>query len=91
MRKLTLSVLAAALVVASAPAFADQPNGTLIVKTNNGNGSNGNVEGVNASKIIQNGQFVSGNCGCGVDQTTGAGTRADAVHSQLDFPGLGGK
>jgi hypothetical protein len=43
MRKLTLSILAAALVVASAPAFADQPNGSVIVKTNNGNGSNGNV------------------------------------------------
>ena len=91
MRKLTLSILAAALVVASAPAFADQPNGQWVPNTNNGNGSKGNVEGVNASAIIQNGQFVSGNCGCGIDQTTGPGTRADAVHDQTGFPGLGGK
>jgi hypothetical protein len=89
MKKLTLSILATALVVASAPAFADQPNGVPFpTNTNNGGGSNGNVEGVNASAIIQNGQFVSGNRGP-YDQTTSGGSRADAVHGQTGFPGLG--
>jgi hypothetical protein len=90
MKKLTLSILATALVLASASAFAEQPNGQLIFKPN-GTSSNGNVEGVNASAIIQNGQFVSGNCGasCAIsDQTTSPGSRADAVHSQPGFPGL---
>ena len=83
MKKLTLSILATALVVASAPAFADQPNGTFVFKSNNGadanNGINNQV-GQLSSRIIQNGQFVSGNCNCGIDQTTTPGSRADAVH-----------
>ena len=83
MRKLTLSILAAALVVASAPAFADPPNGQYVTNTNNGNGSKGNVEGVNASAIIQNGQFVK--------EQAQSGQRSDLVHGQTDFPGLGGK
>lgn len=66
MKKLTLSILATALVVASAPAFADPPNGSLIYKSNNGkdtqalaNSSLGNKVGDASAQIIQNGQFVS--------------------------------
>ena len=82
MKKLTLSILATALVVASAPAFADPPNGTFVFKSNNGadanNGINNQV-GQLSSRIIQNGQFVSGNCNCGIDQTTTPDSRADIV------------
>jgi hypothetical protein len=83
MKKLTLSILATALVVASTPVFADQPNGQYVPNTNNGNGSKGNVEGVNASAIIQNGQFVR--------VQAQSGQRSDLVHDQSGFPGLGGK
>ena len=83
MRKLTLSILAAALVVASTPAFADQPTpGAVAPNTNNGNGSNGNSEGQGASALIQNGQLVRGQAQ--------SGQRSDLVHGMPDFPGLGG-
>ena len=80
MKKLTLSTLAAALVLASASAFAGQPTGNYVPNTNNGNGSNGNIEGKNASAIIQNGQFVK--------EQAQSGARSDLVHEQPGFPGL---
>ena len=95
MKKIVFSALVATLAFASAPAFADQPNGELIFKTNNGNngngnsnsGSNGNAVGQASSQIIQNGQFVSGTAdvdaayNCQTPACGAApGTRAANVH-----------
>jgi hypothetical protein len=80
MKKITLSALAAVLALASAPAFADQPNGAFAWKTNGGmdtsalaNGTIDNKVGAASAQIMQNGQFVS-------DQAQ-AGSRADIVQS----------
>jgi hypothetical protein len=86
MKKLTLSTLAVALAFAAAPVFAAQPDGSFFFKSNNGADAAGTIDnqvGDLSSRIIQNGQFVSGNCGCGMDQTTTPGSRADAVHQLL--------
>jgi hypothetical protein len=69
----------------SAPAaFADKPNGTFVYKDNAK--SQGNCNGVLSSRIIQNGQFVSGNGAIDPawDQTTYPGSRADIVHAQAN-------
>jgi hypothetical protein len=98
MKKIVFSALVTALAFASAPAFADQPNGELIFKTNNGNngqgnsnsGSNGSAVGKASSQIIQNGQFVSGTAdvdaayNCQATSCTGVpGSRAEQVHELL--------
>jgi hypothetical protein len=86
MKKLTLSTLAAALAIAAAPAMAGQPDGSFVFKSNNGADAAHTIDnqiGNLSSRIIQNGQFVSGNCGCGIDQTTSPGSRADIVQSLL--------
>jgi hypothetical protein len=97
MKKLTLSTLVAALVVASAPAFADQPNGTLASATKpNDTNSNGSAVGQSSSQYIQNGQFISGNCNCypgqtWSNQTTSPGSRAANIQGYLDhtsWPGF---
>jgi hypothetical protein len=97
MKKFSFSILAAALVVASAPAFADQPNGTLATATKpNDTKSNGSAVGQSSSQYIQNGQFISGNCNCypgqtWSDQTTSPGSRAAGNQELLghtSWPGL---
>jgi hypothetical protein len=79
-KKLTLSTLAVALAFAAAPAFAAQPDGSYVFKSNNGNdtqaaGAIDNAVGQDSAQIIQNGQFVSG-------QAT-SGNRAATVQSLL--------
>lgn len=77
-RRIGIAMGGAALVVGMAAgigggAFADAPNGNYIFKTNAN--SQGNCVGVLSSRIIQNGQFVSGT------QTQYPGERADLVHA----------
>ena len=86
MKKLTLSIFTAALVVASAPAFADQPTGSEIAKTNSGADTAGtinNLVGRYSSQVIQNGQAIGGNHGSTIDNTTSAGSRSDLVQGLL--------
>jgi hypothetical protein len=86
MKKLTFATLAAALAFATVPAFAGAPTDGFVFKSNNGADAAGTIDnqiGDLSARIIQNGQFVSGNCGCGIDQTTTPGSRAAAVQSAL--------
>jgi hypothetical protein len=76
MKYLALTTLAATLAFAAAPAFADQPTGAQWPWNTNAS-SNGNLVGVDSSRIIQNGQFVSGS------QTTTPGSRAATVQQLL--------
>jgi hypothetical protein len=92
MKKLTFATLAAALALAAVPALAGAPDDTFVFKTNNGAdthavdaGTIDNAVGAASAQIIQNGQFVSGNCGgCGIDQTTTPGSRAAIVQGLLN-------
>jgi hypothetical protein len=84
-----IMIACVAVTALAAPAFAAEPDGALV--WNNNSKSQG-FAGGGASAIIQNGQFVSGNCDltCAVaDQTTTAGSRADAVHAAMATLGLG--
>jgi hypothetical protein len=86
MKKLTFATLAAALAFVAVPALAGAPNGEFNFKTNGGADAAGTIDnqvGALSARITQNGQFVSGNCGCGIDQTTSPGSRADAVQLLL--------
>jgi hypothetical protein len=73
---------AVAVCLSAAPSFAAAPNGSFV--WNNNANSQGNCVGVLSSRIIQNGQFVSGNGAPGFDQTTSPGSRADLVHAAQD-------
>jgi hypothetical protein len=84
MKKITLTTLAAVLALASAPAFADQPTGSYVFKSNNGAdtqalsaGTIDNKVGAASAQIIQNGQFVSGQA------QAYPGSRADIVQGLL--------
>jgi hypothetical protein len=81
MMKFTIACVAVAAF--AAPAFAGQPDGSLVWNPNTN--SQSTVGGESASAIIQNGQFVSGNCEpvCAIaDQTTSPGSRANLVQEQ---------
>ena len=80
MKRIMISCVA--LAALAAPAFAGQPDGILwSFKDNTDYSSIENKIGHDSAQIIQNGQFVSGNCNCGIDQTTTPGSRADAVQA----------
>jgi len=80
---------AAILTAFAAPAFAEGPDGTFVFKDNTDYTNIDNLVGQYSARIIQNGQFVSGNCDCGYDQTTTPGSRADAVQALLAAQGKG--
>ena len=68
-------ILAAAFSLLATSAFAQA------TMTNNDNSkSNGSSIGQQSSQVKGNGDWVGGNGTSGVDQTTSAGSRADAVH-----------
>jgi hypothetical protein len=75
MKKIFVLVTATVLALAG-HSFAAQPDGTFQFK---GTKSQGSETSIGASQITQNGQFVSGNCDCGIDQTTAPQSRADLV------------
>jgi hypothetical protein len=84
--KFTIACVAVAAF--AAPAFADQPNGVLWpFKDNTDYTKIDNLVGQYSAQIIQNGQFASGNCNCGIDQTTAPVGRADVVQGVLALPG----
>ena len=81
-----------AVAAFAAPALAEGPDGSLVA--NSGLANSGttidNLIGQYSARIIQNGQFVSGNCNnCGIDQTTTPGSRADLVQDILAGQGKG--
>ena len=78
MKRIMIACIAVAAF--AAPAFAEQPDGIQWPTNDNTDYSSiENLIGQNSAKIIQNGQFVSGNCNCGIDQTDSPGSRADLV------------
>jgi hypothetical protein len=86
MKRILISCVA--LAAFAAPAFAAEPDGSFVPNTNS---NSQGFAGGGASAIIQNGQFVSGNCDvCAeFDQTTAPGSRADAVHAAMEKLQLG--
>jgi hypothetical protein len=87
MKRIVIALVAVAGFVA--PALAGEPDGTFIFKTNTDYTTIDNLVGQYSAQIIQNGQFVSGNCGgCG-DQTTTPGSRAAAVQAIQASQGRG--
>jgi hypothetical protein len=87
MKRIIISCLA--LAAFAAPAFAAEPTGLFIFKDNTDYASIENLIGKNSAQIIQNGQFVSGNCDCGIDQTKEPGSRAAAVQALQASQGRG--
>ena len=97
MKRILISCVA--LAAFAAPAFAAEPNGEFIFKDNRPDDytSIDNLVGQYSAQIIQNGQFVSGNCDCSfpwdpatpADQTTSPGSRADIVHDSMVQLGMG--
>ena len=88
MMKFTIACVAVAAF--AAPALAEQPDGVPFpYKDNTEYTKIDNLIGQNSARIIQNGQFVSGNCDCGIDQTTTPGSRAVAVQGELAKTGQG--
>jgi len=85
--KFTIACVAVAAF--AAPALAEQPDGAVLYKDNTEYTKIDNLVGQYSARIIQNGQFVSGNCNCGVDQTTTPGSRADAVQAVQAGQGRG--
>ena len=81
MMKFTIACVAVAAF--AAPALAEGPDGAFVYKDNTEYTKIENLVGQYSAQIIQNGQFVSGNCDCGIDQTTTPGSRADAVQAVL--------
>ena len=81
MKKLVLVAFAAFSFVSTA-AIAANPDGTFVYKDNTTYDQRCDL-GEYSSRIIQNGQFVSGN-GSEYDQTTEPGSRADAIRSLLE-------
>jgi hypothetical protein len=87
-----------ALAAFVAPALADQPNGTpWVLKSDvqtNGAWADGtktlqNTVAQGTAQIIQNGGAVSGNCDCGIDQTTDPLGRSDVVQGVQAADGRG--
>lgn len=74
--------VAALLCVASSAALADPPDGSFVNKDNTTYDQK-NPQAKYSSRMIQNGQFISGNCDCGYDQTTDPGSRANHVQTDL--------
>ena len=87
MKRIMIACVALAAFVA--PTFAEEPTGSFVYKDNTDYTSIENTVGELSARIIQNGQFVSGNCDCVYDQTTTPGSRADAVQSMLAPQGKG--
>ena len=88
MKRIMIACVALAAFVA--PAFAAEPDGTFVYKDNTDYASIENTIGELSARIIQNGQFVSGNCDCGpYDQTTTPGSRAAAVQAAHAVEGRG--
>jgi hypothetical protein len=87
MKRILISCVA--LAAFAAPAFAAEPDGSFVFKNNKDYTSIENSVGELSAQIIQNGQFVSGNCNCAYDQTTTPGSRADAVQTLLKAEGKG--
>jgi hypothetical protein len=83
MKYLALTALAATLAFAAAPAFAAQPTGVFPSNPGNANANPDNMVATYSSRVTQNGQFISGNCGCTYDNTTYPGSRADIVQPLL--------
>jgi hypothetical protein len=84
-----IMIACVAMAAFAAPALAGEPDGTFVFKTNTDYTTIDNLIGQYSAQIIQNGQFVSGNCNCGIDQTTAPGSRADAVQALLATQGKG--
>jgi hypothetical protein len=84
-----IMIACVAVAAFAAPALAAGPDGTFVFKDNKDYTTIDNLVGQDSAQIIQNGQFVSGNCNCGIDQTTTPGSRADAVQSLLASQGKG--
>ncbi len=82
MKKFIITGMAVAVLAIPAAASAAQPDGSVIIK---GNGpDHTNVVAENSSRVIQNGQFVSGNGGgteWWQDQTSSPGSRGAYVQS----------
>ena len=78
-----IMIACVAVAAFAAPAFAAEPDGSFVYKDNTDYASIENTVGEQSARIIQNGQFVSGKCGCAYDQTTTPGSRADAVQTML--------
>ena len=86
MMKFTIACVAVAAF--AAPALAEAPDGAFVFKDPDYTTID-NLIGQYSARIIQNGQFVSGNCDCAIDQTTAPGSRADAVQALLASQGRG--
>ncbi len=87
-----IMIACVAVAAFAAPALAAQPDGILWpFKTGNGPTVDGkqvyNTVAQGSAQVIQDGQFASGNCNCGIDQTTYAGSEADLVQGALSQPG----
>jgi hypothetical protein len=76
MKTMLIIALTTSLLAVSGAAFAAPPDGTFVFK---GTKSQGSETSIGASQIVQNGQFVSGNCECDIDQTTAPQSRAEFV------------
>jgi len=87
MKRIMIALIAVAGF--AAPALAGEPDGSFIFKSNTDYATIDNLVGQYSARIIQNGQFVSGNCGCGIDQTSAPGSRADAVQALQASQGRG--
>ncbi len=84
-----LAIACVAVLAFAVPGFAAEPDGTFVMKDNTEYTKIDNLVGQYSAQIIQNGQFVSGNCDCGIDQTTYPGSRADEVQALLALQGKG--
>jgi hypothetical protein len=85
MRKLIIVAASFAALAVPTAALAAAPNGSINYKDNGGaQGDNASLVGTYASRITQNGQFVSGQDNVlGMDQTTYPGSRAELVQGYL--------
>jgi len=84
MRKLIIVAASFAALAVPTAALAAAPNGSINYNDNGGaQGANASLVGTYASRITQNGQFVSGNTGV-MDQTITPGSRAALVQGYLN-------
>ena len=81
MRKLVTALTVVGALAVPAISSAAAPDGSFVFK-DNVTYNQGNLVGQYSSRIIQNGQFVSGQVAA-YDQTTYPGSRADAVQLLL--------
>jgi hypothetical protein len=87
MKRIMIALIAVAGF--AAPALASEPDGQFIFKSNTDYKTIDNLIGQYSAQIIQNGQFVSGNCDCGIDQTSAPGSRAATVQAIQASQGRG--